>query len=195
MINNKYNFIFIHIPKTAGTSIESVFGKCRAKHKTIKKTLRDIPGDKLHEDYFKFTFIRNPWDRIVSLYEYLKREAMATGKEFLQFDPWVDRVVCSQFNDRRNMNNERRHFATYNDWLQPDDIGSEFYIGRFETLQVSFDEICDSINIPRTQLPHKLKSKRSHYSDYYTLHSKEQIHKKYEIDIDKFKYKYELHNN
>ena len=131
MINNKHNFIFIHIPKTAGTSIESVFGKCRAKHKTIKKTLRDIPQGKTHEDYFKFTFIRNPWDRIVSLYEYLKREAIQADKAFLDFHEWVDTVVCKRHSERRNMNNERRHFATYCDWLDPCHIGDTFYIGRF----------------------------------------------------------------
>ena len=191
MINNKHNFIFIHIPKTAGTSIESVFGKCRAKHKTIKKTLRDIPQGKTHEDYFKFTFIRNPWDRIVSLYEYLKREAIQADKAFLDFHEWVVTVVCKRHSERRNMNNERRHFATYCDWLEPSNIGDTFYIGRFENLQESFDIICDKIGHDQVKLPHKLKSKRVHYTDYYDKSIEELVYNKYRDDIDKFNYKYE----
>jgi len=88
MISHKYKFIFIHIPKCAGTSIE----KCLADKKTIfdwnhkaaatednplpfgdlretalAKTIKNFP------DYYLFTFCRNPWERAVSTYLHSQR--------------------------------------------------------------------------------------------------------------------------
>ena len=88
------------------------------------------------------------------------------------------------------MNNERRHFATYCDWLDPYHIGDTFHIGRFENLQESFDIICDKIGHVQVKLPHKLKSQRVHYTDYYDKVTEELVYNKYRVDIERFKYDY-----
>ena len=59
--------LFIHIPKTAGTSICKAFGVFTRGHASIKK----FPANIRHH-YFKFCFVRNPYDRLVSSYFYLK---------------------------------------------------------------------------------------------------------------------------
>ena len=73
MIIDKYKTIFIHIPKNAGTSIKTFF-ECKEfynKHRTIDQIKKE--NIKAYDSYKKFTIVRNPYDRMVSWYFYLKR--------------------------------------------------------------------------------------------------------------------------
>ncbi|WP_417698442.1 sulfotransferase family 2 domain-containing protein, partial [Psychromonas sp.] len=69
----KYKCIFIHIPKTAGTSIlMTLIGKDSLKDHSNYYDFKRINSVKFKK-YYKFCFVRNPYDRAVSLYEYLKK--------------------------------------------------------------------------------------------------------------------------
>ena len=86
MISHKYKCIFIHIPKTGGTSIENALlgGKkqpTRIKHKRAKDYLKQYPKE--WKQYFKFTVIRNPWDWMVSWYYWRGQNSKTSIKEFL----------------------------------------------------------------------------------------------------------------
>ena len=85
-LSHRYKAIFIHIPKTAGTSIYTVLSIPQnekhfytAAHKipshqhlTPTQLKPKIPGP-IWNNYFKFTVVRNPFDRVVSDYRYLKK--------------------------------------------------------------------------------------------------------------------------
>ena len=89
MICPRNKFIFIHIPKTGGTSIEDALFTFPEVYHFLKDKNRDKPlinnaffplrQDGLAEtiknnpNYFLFTFVRNPWDRFVSLYRHSSR--------------------------------------------------------------------------------------------------------------------------
>ena len=66
MVSNKHKCIFVHIIKTGGTSIDKLF-RGRTGHKFAKNYKKDV-GNKKWNNYFKFTFVRNPWDKMVSQY-------------------------------------------------------------------------------------------------------------------------------
>ena len=97
MISYKHNCIFVHIPKTGGTSIENIIWpfnkKPRAESNLWKGTgdtnhnkyqtwglqhllasqIQKEVGDEIFEIFFKFTIVRNPWDKVVSQYIYMKK--------------------------------------------------------------------------------------------------------------------------
>ena len=67
----KFNCIFVHIPKTGGTSIEHFFKNNSAKYISSHRHFtaqvsKEKFGDDVWGSSFKFSIIRNPWDRIYS---------------------------------------------------------------------------------------------------------------------------------
>jgi len=95
MISRDKKFIFIHINKTGGTSIKKAFNKYGYEHENIIRSSRTLKGrirtahwtydeykthcEKSFDFFFKFTVVRNPWDRVVSWYEYSR--STATGHD------------------------------------------------------------------------------------------------------------------
>ena len=73
MINDNLKLIFVHIPKTGGTSIKKSLGitnRSLGYHKRANDIKKEIP-DKW-KNYFKFSVVRNPYDRVYSIYSYYK---------------------------------------------------------------------------------------------------------------------------
>jgi len=195
MIIHEHKAIFVHIPKTAGTSIECLFGinvsdditlnqntftgwdgykQMYIQHCSIQQILDWSMMDL--SNYFSFTFVRNPWDRIVSDYLFFKIRSDMSLKEFIVKEGVSDPThVLPQMYFIKKRNGE---------------IGLDF-IGRFENLQCDFNTVCDKIGIERQTLPHMLKKQREHYSFYYDDETVELIAKKYKEDIEYFGYEFE----
>ena len=79
-INHKHKFIFIHIPKNAGTSIRNSFQIEGYDKKVVNKPyphnscseIKTYCGDTVWETFYKFAVIRNPYERLVSYYHFHK---------------------------------------------------------------------------------------------------------------------------
>ena len=85
MIDHKNRFIFIHIPRTGGSSIERALGhrdwwSIHPPSKHLTTHIAKKIYAKYWKDYFKFTFVRNPWDRMVSLLKYGKFYGVELGE-------------------------------------------------------------------------------------------------------------------
>jgi len=194
MINHKHKFIFVHIPKTGGTSIQYLFTKNNNVTKKENKkhfTSNDYQRENVNEwnSYFKFSFVRNPFDFLVSYYIFrmkmingeLGRTERFMSKKYKNsnFKSWV----CNNFfNDPRVM--------TYFDFLSINEKIELDYIGKFENFQEDFNIICDKIGIPQQQLPHINKSKHKHYTEHYDDETRELVAEKYKKDIEYFGYEF-----
>ena len=224
MISHKYKFIFTHINKCAGTTINNallrsllVRGDSQGYHTLSNPTktghirlLNSMEKCKRSQDYFKFTFIRNPWDKMVSFYHYhdsrnwdLDWPWSVYGAGFKQdrpeFNEFIKQIYDESF-DWKRVFKGRPGASTYNQkvplrvsnsfmWLvdENDKLLTDF-IGKYENLQEDFNFICDKIGIPQQPLLHLRKSKHKPYWDYYNDETKEIVAEKYAKDIEHFNY-------
>lgn len=179
-----HDFVFIHINKTAGTSIEQALG-LRFEHKTALEKRAEL-GAARWAKRFTFSFVRNPWDRIVSLYHYrIKTNTTGLGDHPIPFPEWVRRTFGEQdpayYNSPRMLMPQWRWLADDEDRLLVD------FVGRFETLEADFQTVCDRIG--RTAaLPHLKPTRRGPYTEYYDPETAEVVRRWFHVDIEHFGY-------
>jgi len=180
-------FIFVHINKSGGSSIETALNIPFA-HKTALE-FQAITGAKRWDKLFTFTFVRNPWDKVVSHYHYrVMTNQTDLGSRPLDFPDWV-RLSYGQQDPRYY--DKPKMFMPQTQWIC-DANGKVIvdFIGKFEHLSDDFAAVCKTIGRPEVQLPHLKQSKRASYRDYYTGESKDIVAKWFASDIELFEYRF-----
>jgi chondroitin 4-sulfotransferase 11 len=189
-------YLFIHIPKTGGDCLKKNLSRDENfidnYHKKIKRLRTQF---KLHE-YFKFAFVRNPWDRFVSAYFYLKEVQNNPNHEWPS-DIWKSNVINNNFDTFSEFLESRLwtsgrwfHFRPqYNFIINERNVDIDF-IGRFENLQEDFDKVCNHIGLPTQKLVPTNTSKHKHYTEYYDNHGRRLIECYYKQDINYFGYQF-----
>lgn len=204
MISHDPPFIFIHIPKTGGTSVyralagnketDPQFGysrklKLQLQHLTIAELLQHgfITEEQLNT-YFKFCFVRNPWDLVVSEWQWRRRTFPRLSLDrYLKpsFPAFLKRVpTWKGFIG----NGIRRHLLPQYHFIH-DQQGALLvdYVGRFETLEADFNQVCQKIGLPDLTLPHANQTKRDRdYRKYYDDETYSLVKQMYQVDIDYF---------
>lgn len=190
MISHKYKFVFIHLPKTAGMSILNELDpfcdekQCRYGHPLQSAYYQILNAD----DYYQFTFIRNPFARLVSAFFYIKAGGICTHDEKLRDRLHLSHKTFKQFALDFNILESGVHFLPQLSFLNK--CIASVSIFKVENLQEHFDIICNKIGIPQKKLSHKNKSKHKHYTEYYDDETREIVAEKYAKDIDYFGYKF-----
>lgn len=192
-ILHKNKFIFIHIPKCGGCSLARPRYYKRFGHDLRNEKFKYYKDSKSRKNsQFSFTFVCNPWERLVSSYKYLSNggnninDLKDYNNLFSKYGSLKNTILnwdASYFN--------QIHFKPQCDWICDDtkNIIVDF-VGRFENLQKDYDTVCDKIGIPRQKLPHINKSKHKHYTEYYDDETRAIVAEKYAKDIEYFGYKF-----
>jgi hypothetical protein len=189
--------LYIHIPKCAGTSVvDALFGQRIGNHQTLA-LLRLAFTAKEFQEFYKFTFVRNPWDRMVSTYYYL-RDGGKSRKDV----EWAEKMIFpySDFRDfvlnglSENNINRSYHFRPQQTLLclGPNRLPEMDYIGRFETLEQDFRKICEKIGVD-ARLPdaNRGRSRPRDYRDQYDEETRAKVEQLYANDIALFNYKFD----
>lgn len=192
MIDHQNKFIFIHIPKTGGVSIERSLGHNGLRHETLSAYK--------NKEYFKFTFVRNPYDLLVSWYNFQP----GLKDLYKDFRKWV-RFGCPSHIESEVLNKRPLGSHEYEkDYISVDGTTWSIYehlqqhrwavdmdyIGRFENLQKDFDKACDIIGVSKRKLPHHNKTKHEHYTMYYDNETQDLVAKLYQKDLKEFGYSF-----
>tara|TARA_A200000159_G_C7315737_1_gene336612 strand:- start:597 stop:1253 length:657 start_codon:yes stop_codon:yes gene_type:complete len=214
-ISHQINCIFIHIPKTAGTSIEVAMGMhgnnedlglvstpLDANTNTLfGKGLQHLTAVQIKNyfknfgEYFKFTFVRNPWDRFASATLYDGPETK--NKNQISKNDFYDLGVKRFYNSKETLEKcltikygiKHSHYTPQLEYILENGEPIVDYIGKYENLRSDFDIICKKLKFKCT-LEHRNSVKRKHYTDYYNNEAKQFVAEKYAKDIEYFGYKF-----
>ena len=194
MILPEYKAIFVHIPKTGGTSIEKFFGAKlfarTGKHHSVSQ-LRQEVGDDDWNHYFKFSFVRNPWDRMVSYFNWRSQDLQNVDIKGRTFKEWLTFLLAEDFSSLTLNHSFQSGIKPQFAMLADGDKLAVDFVGRFENLQYDFDRVCDRIGIERQILPHKnAMPRKQHYTDFYDEESQALVRTLYLQDIECFGYEF-----
>lgn len=228
MICRDFQVLFVHVPKTAGQSVEQFFmnrlgldwDADREKVLLGDNANRDCGTEKLahlsaseyvdcgfleREEFdrlFKFAFVRNPFERLVSEYRYRNYFQHRSFSDFV-----LNRMPAPGWDDKY------RHVMPQYEMLH-DREGRLLvdFVGRFETLQQDFDEVCKRLGITDSALPHRNPSNKKsrnlkrrvrnalfrngenhkrYYTEFYDARTKDAVERIYRKDIEAFEYRFD----
>lgn len=177
-----HRFIWFRVAKNGTRTILNIF------EQNVPLSVNDykVPyRSKDYEGYFKFAFVRNPWDRVVSCYcsKILKKDHNAFQECYdKDFNYFVN------FINQQDLTVADPHIRLQSTLFPLDELD---YLGRFETFEEDLKYILSILKLDYVPIPKKNISKHQHYSHYYNEGSKNIIAKKYKKDIKNFGYQFE----
>lgn len=206
IVSHQHRFIFVPMPKTGTHSVRQALREhlgpddieqvglfvnkrfpyadiAAIKHGHLSvREVRPYIGDAAADDYVKFTFVRNPFDRFVSYCAFMTRETGAFDR-----DPaGTMRRILFEVRPLHHIHFQPQHT------LLTDDAGALEMdeIGRVETMQQSYDAICTRVGIPSAQLGRVNASRRGDYRQYYDNALIDGVAALYRRDLDLFGYEF-----
>lgn len=183
----EYDIIFIHIPKNGGSSIRRGYF-----NNNFEKYIGDTFPEKW-ENKFKFTFVRNPFDRFISAYKmfttgFIKNEKSMSWNNYKTITTHKFLEIVKK--DKDYFNTSGIGFHTYPQTHKLNYLHKADFIGRFETLDEDFKKICEINKIKYTKLPHWNKTNRLDYREYYDDKLFENVSDYYSEDLKILNYKF-----
>lgn len=191
----KFGVIFIHIPKAAGKTIS--YSLLEASNGTGHNKMVVYERNKsLFDKSYKFTFVRNPWDRLVSAFFYMKSfHPKSNDRKFFDkyvgqttsFESFVYKLRDPKF---RKLCLKWEHFTPQVDFLRNSKGQIVLdYIGRVENIDEDFEFLKGKIN-PRAKIKSRNIGDRRQYSTYYNNETEKIVQEIYSEDINEFGYKF-----
>jgi hypothetical protein len=212
LISHSKKFLFVHVPKTAGLSMAAALNPfCDSpknalvnrilsrlginvnwlgptttlKYGRIHTTARQMQmifPNKVFEEYYKFAFVRNPWDLMVSYYHYIQSNTEHHRSQKVQelggFKQYLEYEI------KRNKISQIRSLTDVKGNLIVD------FVGHFESLSEDFDVICSTLGIT-ANMEHYNGSKHRDYRSYYDEETKQMVANHWKEDIERFGYNFD----
>lgn len=185
--------IFLHIPKTGGTTIKGLLKlpKLSSSDPSIRPSpqhltcalLKDKIGQEKYEAYYKFTFIRNPWARILSTYYW--RQTLPKKREVLPFDEFIQLVEHTVRHQNYYELEFGDHFIPQTEYIEK---GVDVF--KYEHLSTDITSIASKLGLPKPHIPDKKVKPHDAYWNYYSPSSKDIIANIYDQEIKTFEYKF-----
>lgn len=207
IISHQHKYIFFAIPKTGTHSVRQALRQSMGENDIeqvglfVKKKfpfpeLADIPhghitaqqirpivGEEIFTTYKKFAFVRNPFDRFVSYCAFMSRKNNRFSSDPIGFMKYIIRDLQPV--------NQLLFLPQYKFVTDKTDQLQLNLIGRNETMQTSFNNICDSLGIERVELGHVNSSIHRPYQEYYDKELIEWVSTLYEKDLELFNYQFD----
>ena len=206
LLSLSHRFVFVHVNKAAGTSVQRALSPFAdeaprdplSRLKSKLNVTRDyskraysehifaidlrekLPAD-VYEGFFKFAFVRNPWDWLVSTYNYLcntpthrHHQRVLAMKSFSEY---------ANFEIARNKRSQAAFVCDGSDVIVD-------FVGRFETLADDFATVCRRLGVSAA-LPHVNKTQHRGYREHYNDALVDIVAEHWQRDIELFGYQFD----
>jgi hypothetical protein len=194
IISDHARCIFVHIQKTGGASIEELLrshdpdiqeNSFQGRRHMSAAELRTLVAPDVWNAYFKFAFVRNPWDRLVSWYHMCVQTPTANAfARYIKdnaptFDDFLKKTTTGMA--ERTTRNQLDYVTDEHGEIIVD------FVGRYERLGDDFARIEDRLGF-RAELPHVNRSAHEDYRKYYTDETRDIVSQRFAKDIRHFGY-------
>lgn len=204
--------IYTPIPKVACTSLKTTFLEILDLPKDVNRGqnihIMPLPYVEKEElprfkDYWKFAFVRNPYERLVSCYrskiksdKNFENHNFKQGihRQFLKYGCFKANMTFSDFvhavceipdeNADSHFKSQHKFIATNDDKFCVD------FIGRFEKIEEDFEYVARKISAPSLNLSYINKSDRQEYKKYYKSQLVQKVYERYSRDLELFGYNF-----
>jgi hypothetical protein len=201
-INIQYRNVFVHVPKTAGVSMERIRFVGGSAHQNFHFLTHDPNFD---PNFFTWAFVRNPYTRLASAYYYVKSRHKQLYSDFCidpdsNFENFIfhldKNVLPEYFNESIELAKGITHFYPQSYFLKSDEYKLDF-IGKFENIKQDWKYVVKRIEMKadkrgqlRDTLPHsnKTSAQKRDYMSEYTPEMKERVYDIYREDFEMFGY-------
>lgn len=202
-VSDDLGVVFVHVPKAAGSTIDSMFDrevpdarriKGLRRHATLDAILRTEPQLAGH---WKFGFVRNPWDRMVSWWSMyagifarqdtpkVQRKLERHPQIFLPMRDYVGTFDSFVLEGTEHLSRFRRQQSS----LLHSAKHSVDFVGRVESMAADVAEVRKRLGLTQLEaLPRRNVSKRTHYRDYYTPETRDRVADLFQDDIRRYGY-------
>lgn len=188
LISHPLKFIFIHVHRTGGTTIESLLqNQLRRQIVTLPQHANTKTAEasllETYKEYYTFGFTRNPWERILSWYSLIhKNDPKSLEEERKRLEAFIELDAAADFKILDFHYNSIDYFSDEKGKLKVDKIF------RYENFEHAVIEILKRFDLPFTEIPHVNKTSAKNVRAYYTSKSQDLIAQKCKKDIEYFNY-------
>ena len=217
LISYSHKFIFFHVTKAAGSSVKEALkeyasepekfkivrppqmlgGKLNPMYEMWQSSLwhakardakKELP-EEVYNNFYKFAFVRNPWDWQVSYYHFILKEPTHIRYELVKsmsgFEEYLEWVISTKNPFPKGATKLQKEIITDSEGKIIVD-----FVGKYENLVEDFQSVCKVLNL-NAFLPHLNKSGHRNYQSYYNERTKKIVAENFKEDIELFDYKFE----
>ncbi len=217
LISYSHKFIFFHVAKVAGLSIRATLEEYAQEPKKFKirrppkmsgdrpnplyemwesalihakarEARKELPAE-VYNNFYKFAFVRNPWDWQISMYHFILKETSHIKYELVKsmgsFEEYLEWVASTKKPYAKGATKLQREMITGDDGELIVD-----FVGRYETLAQDFHHVCQVLNI-EASLPHSNRTVHRGYQSYYNERTKKIVEEHFKEDIELFGYTFD----